>query len=111
ARRADAQMRLIMLSAEAEAEAETAQANAEAGWYHIGFMDGVRARKAAIEAELAEIALEEQGARDALSGAFEEQKKYEQVAEDIRLTRLRETARKEAAVMDEMGLRRTAAGR
>lgn len=111
ARRADAQMRLIMLSAEAEAEAETAQANAEAGWYHIGFMDGVRTRKAAIEAELAEIALEEQGARDALSGAFEEQKKYEQVAEDIRLTRLRETARKEAAVMDEMGLRRTAAGR
>lgn len=109
-RRRDAEMRLMMLDAEGEAEAENARSNAESGWYHIGFVEGLRQRKAVIQAELEQMALEEQGARDALNGAFEEQKKYEQVAEDIRLARLRESARREAAVMDEMGLRR-AAGR
>ncbi|MDX5330517.1 MAG: flagellar FliJ family protein [Pseudomonadota bacterium] len=110
ARRRDAEMRLLMLDAEGEAEADNARGDAEAGWYHIGFMEGLRARKAALQAQIDEMAIEEQGARDALNGAFEEQKKYEQVAEEIRLARLRETARREAAVMDEMGLRR-AAGR
>ncbi|MDX5392716.1 MAG: flagellar FliJ family protein [Caulobacteraceae bacterium] len=110
ARRRDAEMRLMMLDAEGEAEADNARGDAEAGWYHIGFMEGLRARKAALQAQIDEMAIEEQGARDALNGAFEEQKKYEQVAEEIRLARLRETARREAAVMDEMGLRR-AAGR
>lgn len=110
ARRRDAEMRLMMLDAEGEAEADNARGDAEAGWYHIGFMEGLRARKAALQAQIDEMAIEEQGARDALNSAFEEQKKYEQVAEEIRLARLRETARREAAVMDEMGLRR-AAGR
>ncbi|MFZ5728923.1 MAG: flagellar export protein FliJ, partial [Pseudomonadota bacterium] len=102
---------LLMLEAEAEAEAANARGDAEAGWYHIGFVEGLRARRAAIQAQIDEIAVEEQGARDALNGAFEEQKKYEQVAEEILLARRREAARREAAVMDEMGLRRAAAGR
>ena len=110
ARRRDAEMRLMMLDAEGEAEADNARGDAAAGWYHIGFMEGLRARKAALQAQIDEMAIEEQGARDALNGAFEEQKKYAQVAEEIRLARLRETARREAAVMDAMGLRR-AAGR
>jgi len=110
-RRHDAEMRLLMLEAEGEAEAQNARESAEAGMYLIGFQEGLRARRTAILAELAELTMEEQGARDALNGAFEEQKKYEQVAEDIRLTRLRELARRDAAVMDEMGLRRAAGGR
>ncbi len=110
-RRHDAEMRLLMLEAEGEAEAQNARASAEAGMYHIGFQEGLRARRTAILAELTDLTMEEQGARDALNGAFEEQKKYEQVAEDIRLTRLRELARRDAAVMDEMGLRRAVGGR
>ena len=110
-RRRDAEMRLLMLEAEGEAEAANARASAEAGMYLIGFQEGLRARRTVVLAELADLAMEEQGARDALNGAFEEQKKYEQVAEDIRLTRLRELARRDAAVMDEMGLRRAAGGR
>ncbi|WP_300577803.1 flagellar FliJ family protein [Phenylobacterium sp.] len=110
-RRHDAEMRLLMLEAEGEAEAQNARESAEAGMYLIGFQEGLRARRTAILAELAELTMEEQGARDALNGAFEEQKKYEQVAEDIRLARLRELARRDAAVMDEMGLRRAAGGR
>lgn len=110
-RRRDAEMRLLMLEAEGEAEAANARPSAEAGMYLIGFQEGLRARRTVILAELADLTMEEQGARDALNGAFEEQKKYEQVAEDIRLTRLRELARRDAAVMDEMGLRRAAGGR
>jgi flagellar FliJ protein len=104
-------MRLLMLEAEGEAEAQNARANADAGWYHIGFLDGLRARRAALFDQLKALDLEEQGARDALNGAFEEQKKYEQVAEEIRLKQVRELARRDSAAMDEMGLRRAAAGR
>ena len=53
---------------------------------------------------------EERGARDALAQAFEEQKKYEQVAETARTLELKETARRESAAMDELGLRK-ASGR
>jgi flagellar FliJ protein len=49
---------------------------------------------------------EEAGVRDALTEAFETLKKYEQVAETSRLAQVRETARRENAVLDEMGLRR-----
>ncbi|MCG9917078.1 MAG: flagellar export protein FliJ [Phenylobacterium sp.] len=110
-RRADLEMRLLMLEAEGEAEAQSATDDADSGWCHIGFLDGLRVRRAALMDQLKVLALEEQGARDALTGAFEEQKKYEQVAEDIRLTRLRERARLDAAAMDEMGLQRAAAAR
>jgi flagellar FliJ protein len=110
-RRADVEMRLLMLEAEGEAEAQNARENADAGWYHIGFLDGLRARRADLLDQLKALDLEEQGARDALNGAFEEQKKYEQVAEEIRLKQVRELARRDSAAMDEMGLRRAAAGR
>jgi flagellar FliJ protein len=41
-----------------------------------------------------------------LAEAFETQKKYEQVAESARLVELKETARRETAALDELGLRR-----
>jgi flagellar FliJ protein len=108
-RRLQAEMRLALLEAEGEAEAERARQDAEAGWYQVGFWEGLRARKALVQAEIGRIALEEAGARDALASAFEEQKKYEQVAEGIRLAQLKETARRETAALDELGLRRVAA--
>ncbi len=110
-RRSDVEMRLLMLEAEGEAEAQNARANADAGWYHIGFLDGLRARRAALFDQLKAIDLEEQGARDALNGAFEEQKKYEQVAEGIALARRKEVAKQETAALDELGLRRAVGAR
>jgi flagellar FliJ protein len=109
-RRMQAEMKLAFLEAEGEAEAERARHDAEAGWYQVGFWEGLRARKAMIQADISQIALEETGARDALALAFEEQKKYEQVAEGIRLTRVKEAARLETAALDELGLRRAATG-
>lgn len=104
ARRADAEMRLAVLRAEGEAEARHAETNAEAGWYLVGYGDALRLRKAAIQAELELIAVEELGARDALAQAFEEQKKYEQVAENARLAQVKETRRRENADLDEVGM-------
>jgi len=109
-RRTQAEMKLVMLAAEGEAEAENARHDAEHGWYQLGFLEGLRARKALILANIAQIKIEEAGARDALALAFEEQKKYEQVAEGIRMARAKETARQETAALDELGLRMAARG-
>ena len=108
-RRIQAEMKLVLLEAEGEAEAAHARYDAEAGWYQIGFLDGLRLRKAGAQLEIDRILLEEAGARDALALAFEEQKKYEQVAENMRLARVKEQARQETAALDELGLRRAGA--
>jgi len=100
-------LELVLASLDAEAEAETAHAqqHAEAGWYLAGFRQGWKIRRAKAEADLRTCELEEAGARDALSQAFEAQKKYEQVAETARLVRVKEEGRREAAVLDELALR------
>ena len=103
-RLADAQTRLRVLVAEGEAEAKRALTDAEAGWYHVGYADGLKIRKAAVQAEIDAIEMEERGARDALSAAFEEQKKYEQVAEGARLAAAKEAGRRENAELDEVGM-------
>jgi len=103
-RLAQAEMRLALLCAEGEAEAMRARQDAEAGWYHIGYADGLRLRKAALQAQIDAIAAEERGARDALAQAFEEQKKYEQVAETARVAEVKETRRREGAELDEVGM-------
>ena len=51
---------------------------------------------------------EEVGARDALTGAFEELKKFEHVAETTRLNQLVAIAKRETAAFDELGLRKRA---
>jgi len=104
-RLADAEIRLAVLCAEGEAEAKHASLNLETGWYHIGYGEGLRIRKAVIQAEIETIQVEERGARDALSQAFEEQKKYEQVAESARLLEAKEARRRETAELDEVGMR------
>jgi flagellar FliJ protein len=104
-RLAAANTRMRVLVAEGEAEAKRALTDAEAGWYHIGYAQGLKLRKAAIQAEIDAIAAEERGARDALAQAFEEQKKYEQVAENARTAEAREVRRRESAELDEVGMR------
>jgi flagellar protein FliJ len=104
-RLSDAETRLAVLCAEGEAEARHAGQDAEAGWYHAGYADGLRIRKAALQAEIGAIQTEERGARDALAQAFEEQKKYEQVAENARLAGVKEANRRENAELDEVGMR------
>ncbi len=93
------------------AEAQRAREDAEHGWYQVGFLEGLRVRKAATQVEINRIADEEAGARDALSLAYEEQKKYEQVADGIAKARAKQVAKLETAALDELGLRRAAGAR
>lgn len=102
------EMRLASLEAEAEAEAALELHNAEAGFYMIGFREGVRVRRLGLEADLADTEAEERGARDALSEAYEALKKFELVAENARLAAVKEAGRRETAELDEVGSRRAA---
>ncbi len=103
-------MKLVVLTAEGEAEIEFARGDPEAASSLGAFREGLKLRKAAAQRDIDLALVEEAGARDALTEAFETLKKYEQVAENSRLAAARETARRETAALDELGLRR-AAGR
>ena len=88
ARRASAEMRIAVLEAEAEIEQERARDDVDAAMMLQAYLNGWKMRKSAAEADVTEISAEEEGARDALTGAFEELKKFEHVAETTRLNRL-----------------------
>jgi flagellar export protein FliJ len=108
ARRASAEMRLAVLDAEVEVERERARVDADANMLLKAYLDGWKLRRAVAETDVSEIDAEETGARDALTGAFEELKKFEHVAETTRLSALVVAARRETAAFDELGLRRRA---
>jgi len=108
ARRASAEMRIAVLEAEAEVEQERARQDAEAAMLLQAYLNGWKVRKGAAETDVAEIEAEEAGARDALTGAFEELKKFEHVAEVTRLNAMIAAGKRETAAFDEMGLRRRA---
>lgn len=105
-RRTTQELRLVVLEAEGEAELLRARGDAEAGWYLVGFREGLRQRKAAVQAQIDAIALEEAGARDALSEAFEALKKYEHVNDAHATAARKEQDRRDTAALDELGLRR-----
>jgi len=97
---------LEQMQQEAIAEATQARQSAEAGWYMAGFRESMKQRRAKLAGDLRGIAQEEQGARDALALAFEEQKKYEKLAENARLAAAKTLAQRETAELDELALRR-----
>ena len=107
-RRAVAELRIAVLDAEAEGERNRARMDAEAGMMLGAYLNGWKSRKAAAEGDLSVLDAEEAGARDALTGAFEELKKFEHVAETTRLNQLVAIAKRETAAFDELGLRKRA---
>jgi flagellar FliJ protein len=109
-RRVDAEMRIVMLEAESEAEARHAEADAEAGFMQLGFTHAVRMRKAEIQITIDALLVEETGARDALSVAFEDLKRYEHVAEAQKVKAAKLEQQRETAALDELGLRRPRQG-
>jgi flagellar FliJ protein len=105
--RRDAILRTLeLMQQEANAEAAQARQSTEAGWYMAGFRENMKQRRAKLAGDLRGIAQEEQGARDALAFAFEEQKKYEKLAENARLDAAKTLAKRETAELDELALRR-----
>lgn len=107
-RKAAMEMRLVMLDAEAEGEQDRARQDADAAMMLRAYLNGWKQKKAAVQADVAAIEAEEEGARDALTSAFEELKKFEHVAETTRLNAIIAAGKRETAAFDEMGLRRRA---
>jgi flagellar FliJ protein len=107
-RRANAEIRIAVLDAEAQNERDRARMDAEAGMMLGAYLNGWKSRKAKAEGDLTVLDAEEAGARDALTGAFEELKKFEHVAETTRLNQLVAIAKRETAAFDELGLRKRA---
>ncbi|CAN5337302.1 flagella biosynthesis chaperone FliJ [soil metagenome] len=107
-RKASAEMRLAVLDAEVEIERERARSDATSGMMLQAYLGGWKARKDAAEGDLITLEAEEEGARDALTGAFGELKKFEHVAELTRLNAIVAANKRETAAFDEMGLRRRA---
>ncbi len=105
--RTAAEMKRVMLEAEAVAENAHAAQDAEARFYRIGFLQGWRMRRDRVVAEIEAALAEEAGAREALTQAFEELKKFEQVLEMTRVAEAKAQARRETAALDELGLRRS----
>lgn len=106
ARRADAEMKIVMLDAEAEAERANAGRDPMNATLLNAYMNGWKLRRAQAEGMVEAITREEEGARDALTAAYEELKKFEHVAEVSRMNARIAAARRESAAFDEMGLRR-----
>ena len=105
-RRAASEMRLAVLDAEMEVEKARAAEDAQAAMLMNAYATGWKVRRGLAESDLATVAVEEDGARDALSRAFEELKKFEHVAEMTRLSRLKAQAAAETAALDELAGRR-----
>jgi flagellar FliJ protein len=108
ARRASAEMRIAVLEAEAEIEQDRARDDVHAAMMLQAYLNGWKLRKSAAEADVVVIDAEEEGARDALTSAFEELKKFEHVAETTRLNAVIAAGKRETAAFDELGLRRRA---
>lgn len=108
ARRASAEMRIAVLDAEVEIEREQSRGDADAAMLLQAYLNGWKMRRGAALTEVQTLDLEEEGARDALTGAFEELKKFEHVAETTRLNAVLAACKRETAAFDELGLRRRA---
>ncbi|MFK0298399.1 flagellar export protein FliJ [Brevundimonas sp. NPDC090276] len=110
ARKAEAEMRVAVLDAEVEIERQNARLDPTSGMMLQAYLKGWALKRADAEGVVAAVSAEEEGARDALTSAFEELKKFEHVAETTRLNKLLAAAKRETAAFDEMGLRRRAGG-
>ena len=110
ARKAEAEMRVAVLDAEVEIERQNARLDPTSGMMLQAYLKGWALKRADAEGLVAAVGAEEEGARDALTSAFEELKKFEHVAEATRLSKLLAAAKRETAAFDEMGLKRRAGG-
>jgi flagellar export protein FliJ len=105
-RKAASEMRIAVLEAEMEVEKTRAADDAQALMMMPAYTTGWKIRRQLADNDLAQVSIEEDGARDALSRAFEELKKFEHVAEMTRLSRLKAEAAAETAALDELAGRR-----
>jgi flagellar FliJ protein len=110
-RRRDVQVQQAQLSQEVDAEAQHVRNHPESGASHRAYLSGVDLKREAFDQTLAGLDMEEEQVRQALAEAFEALKKYEIMAQTIKLAEDRELARQDMAMLDELGLRVSRGGR
>ncbi len=103
-RRAAMELALDALDLEAEEEKLRARSDPAVAWCHPDYVKRWKQRRAQAEAQLNAIATEAEGARDALSLAFEEQKKVEHAESLAKASAAKETLKREGAVLDDIAL-------
>jgi flagellar FliJ protein len=106
-RREAALLVLDALDLEAEEEKLRAKADPSLAWCHPDYVKGWKVRRARVEADVRAITAEAEGARDALSEAFEELKKVEHAEELAREAAVKEALRRENAALDDIALRQS----
>lgn len=104
-RRTHIEMRIATLDAEMEIETARSRDDFMIAQHMPAYKKGWAARREMALSELELIAHEERGIRDELSGAFEELKKFEHVAEVTRLSKVASDLKRENAAMDETAIR------
>jgi flagellar FliJ protein len=109
-RRQDVQGQQARLEAQVDLEAQHVRDHPGSGLSHMAYLSGVRQKRARFLQVLAGLDQEEEQVRQALAEAFEALKKYEIVAQNIKLAEDRALARQETAMLDEMGLRLSRGG-
>ena len=109
-RRAVLEAELRALEEEARAEALHARNNSELALFMPGFREGWKLRRTRVMNDLRTLDIEEAGARDALSEAFEALKKVEKTADGMAAAAAKDVARRETLALDEQALRRRAVG-
>ncbi|MDC7683188.1 flagellar export protein FliJ [Asticcacaulis sp. BYS171W] len=109
-RRTHAEMKIATLDAELQLEIARASEDILITQHMPAYKAGWAMRRQQAVSDLELVAHEEAGIRDELTGAFEELKKFEHVAEVTRLSRVAADLKRENAAMDEAALRFKKAG-
>ncbi|WP_417512807.1 flagellar export protein FliJ [Minwuia sp.] len=103
--RADLADRVIQIDNEIAHEMQAAQTNPMLTNTLGGFLKAARDRQSRLRISIAELDGQIEVAREKVSEAFRERKRYEQVLENRRAERKRRLDRREQEQMDEIGLR------
>ena len=106
-RREAALLVLDALDLEAEEEKLRARSDPSVAWCHPDYVKAWKIRRAKTEADVVAISAEAEGARDALSEAFEELKKFEHAETLAKTAEAKEEARRENAQLDEIALQQS----
>jgi len=104
-RRTHVEMKIATLDAEYELECTRAISDPTIAHHLSAYKTGFKHRRDASVTELDLIVREEDGVRDQLSGAFEDLKKFEHVAEVTHLKQIAAAKRTEDAALDEAAIR------
>lgn len=103
--RDDLSARVLRIDGEISAEMVAAETNPHMLQNLGGYLKNARDKQSRLRASIADLETQIEPAREKVSEAFREKKRFEQVLETRRAEKKREAGRREQSAMDEIGLR------